>query len=63
VLSTEPITAPSFDETSEFALSVAVVDMRSLAAARNHCEGSVYAVMSSSKYRMKMSGYDLVLET
>jgi hypothetical protein len=26
--STAPITAPSFDEASEFALSVAVVDMR-----------------------------------
>jgi hypothetical protein len=26
----------------EFALSVAVVDMRSLAGARNHCEGSVH---------------------
>jgi hypothetical protein len=28
MLSTVPITAPSFDETSEFALSVAVADMR-----------------------------------
>jgi hypothetical protein len=34
-------TAHSFDETSQFALSVAVVDMRSLAGTRNHCEGSV----------------------
>jgi hypothetical protein len=35
------ITAPSFDETTEFALSVALFDTRSLAGARNHCEGSV----------------------
>jgi hypothetical protein len=41
VLSTAPITAPYFDETPAFALSVAMVDMRSLAGARNHCEGSV----------------------
>jgi hypothetical protein len=41
VLGTVPITAPSFDETSEFALSVEVVDTRSLAGARNHSEGSV----------------------
>jgi hypothetical protein len=43
VLSTAPITANSFDETSEFALSVAlaVVETRSLAGVRNHCEGSV----------------------
>jgi hypothetical protein len=41
LLSTAPITAPSFEETSEFALSVAVVDTRSLAGARNHCDGSV----------------------
>jgi hypothetical protein len=34
-------TAPSFFETPEFALSVAVVDTRSLAGAGNHCEGSV----------------------
>jgi hypothetical protein len=33
-LSTAPITVPSFDETSEFALSVAVVDMRSVLRAR-----------------------------
>jgi hypothetical protein len=31
----------------EFALSVAVVDTRSLAGARNHCEGSVYINMFS----------------
>jgi hypothetical protein len=44
VQSTAPITVPSFDETSEFALYVAVpvvVDTCSLAGARNHCEGSV----------------------
>jgi hypothetical protein len=40
-LCTAPITAPSFDEISEFALSVAVIDKRSLAGARNYCEGSV----------------------
>jgi hypothetical protein len=35
------ITALSFVETPEFALSVAVVDTCSLAGAGNHCEGSV----------------------
>jgi hypothetical protein len=40
VLSTAPITAPSFDETTAI---VAVVDKRSLAGATNHCEGSVVA--------------------
>jgi hypothetical protein len=35
--------APSFDDASEFELSVAVVDMRSrqVVGVRNHCEGSV----------------------
>jgi hypothetical protein len=41
VLSTVPITAPSFDETAGICAIVAVVDTRSLAGARNHCEGSV----------------------
>jgi hypothetical protein len=41
--STAPITAPSFDETSEFALYVAMVDARSRAGERNHCEGSVHS--------------------
>jgi hypothetical protein len=38
---TASITAPSFDKQPEYALSVAVVDTRSLAGARNHCEWSV----------------------
>jgi hypothetical protein len=42
--STVLITAPSFDETSEFALDVAVVDTQSLAGVINHCEGSVISV-------------------
>jgi hypothetical protein len=41
VLSTAPITAPSFDETAGICAIVAVVDTRSLVGARNHCEGSV----------------------
>jgi hypothetical protein len=41
MLSTALITAPSFDETAGICAIVAVVDTRSLAGARNHCEGSV----------------------
>jgi hypothetical protein len=40
VLSTAPITAPSFDKTAGIRAIVAVVDTR-LAGVRNHCEGSV----------------------
>jgi hypothetical protein len=45
ILSIAPITAPSFDETSKIWAIVAVVDTRSLAGTRNHCEGSVVSLM------------------
>jgi hypothetical protein len=36
---------PLSTKPQEFALSVAAVDTRSLAGARNHCEGSVHVVL------------------
>jgi hypothetical protein len=40
-------TAPSFEETPGICAIVAMVDTRSLAGARNHCEGSVGQGMTS----------------
>jgi hypothetical protein len=45
LLSTAPITAPSFDETAGICAIVAVVDTRSLVGARNHYKGSVPETM------------------
>jgi type IV secretory pathway VirB2 component (pilin) len=55
--STAPITAPSFVETSEFALSVAVVDTHSLAGAGNHCVGSVLSTLNQILHGKTQTAY------
>jgi hypothetical protein len=53
VLSKAPIIAPSFDETSEFALSVAVVDTRRVLRGRETTARGVYGIsceLARSRY-------------
>jgi hypothetical protein len=53
-----PSTAPSFDETSRIcAISVAVVDTRSLAGAGTHCEGRVMGTMHLQTMFTDISAY------
>jgi hypothetical protein len=61
-ISTAPITAPSFDETARICITVAVVDTRSLAGARNHCEGSVpHHIHQKGKFRWSSHSTEVIL--